>query len=178
YIVPLSEETKVKVEDNDKVPPLIIPLEGKFRLVFMKYNTFTDIENAIKSQIEDDLIIEVEKGVIINEDKKRNIFMDYRSVEKMEESRQIVSYLMLPGKYMLLSAIIANNVENDNIIEIRRKEDNVLIDVIRGLAKSDNVLRGDTLTLREKAFLYYDVKTKGIIKEEILKSIAWKIASI
>ncbi|MCY0883366.1 MAG: hypothetical protein OWQ50_06135, partial [Acidianus infernus] len=52
----------------------------------------------------------------------------------------------------------------------------VSISIDSGKATQEDVINGKTLTAEEKAKIYFEYKQKQIIKEEILKSIIWKLS--
>ncbi|ARM74934.1 hypothetical protein [Acidianus manzaensis] len=155
-----------------------MPIEGIFRVSFVPYHSLKELDNAISKQGEDDILIEYKNGKQISFEKKRNIFMDSRSVEKIQDS--IFSANLVPSiDLMLLVSILANNVkpfENEIIISRSENKDSFNFEIIKGKATEDDVISGNTLLLKEKASIYYDYKKKAIPKNEIIKGITWKIS--
>ncbi|MFP3165634.1 MAG: hypothetical protein RXQ76_07315 [Acidianus sp.] len=177
YLVPIGENNKVMIVNNDNVPPKAVPIEGKFRLTFLIHSSFDELNHDILSQSDDDIVLEFKNGELVNIEKKRNIFMDSRSVEKIEESRVFKSNLIVPG-YLLLISVVSNNLfPYHNILTINIGENGkVSVSIENGKATQEDVINGKTLTAEEKAKIYFEYKQKQIIKEEILKSIIWKLS--
>ncbi len=179
YLVPIGESNKVMIVNNNNVPPKAVPIEGKFRLTFMIHYSFDELNQRILSQSEDDIVVEFKNNELVNIEKKRNIFMDSRSVEKIEESRIFKSNLIIPGsENLLLVSVIANNVlPYNNLLSINIKDNNkVEIKINEGKSSENDVIKGNTLTADEKAKIYFEYKQKQIIKEEIFNGIIWKLS--
>ncbi|AWR96453.1 hypothetical protein DFR86_02065 [Acidianus sulfidivorans JP7] len=177
YLIPVGKINRIKIVENDKVPPKAEPIEGIFRVTFLPYHSITELNNAINRQGEDDILIEYKNGKQVSFVKKRNIFMDSRSVEKIQDSRFYANFV--PSiNLMLITSIIANNVialQNEIIIS-KDDNDNFSFEIIKGKASENDISSGNILLLKEKANIYYDYKHKSIPKEEIIKGIAWKIS--
>lgn len=176
YLIPIGDECVVTFLDNDKVPPRAVPISGTFRLTFLPYHSPEELQNAIAKGVEDDILIEFKERRQVSFERKRNIFMDGRSVEKIRDS--IFSGNFVPSiNLMLITTIIANNVRPlENEVVIMRESNTYRFKIRSGKAKEEEVINGDTLLLKEKGNLYYDYKKRAIVKEEIAKSIAWKIS--
>lgn len=176
YLIPVGDKSTIQIAENNKVPPKAIPISGTFRLAFMPYRSIEELNNAISKGLEDDIILEFKNGKQISIEKKRNIFMDFRSVEKIQES--IFSANFVPTtRFTLIATIIANNVKPlQNEIIVIREKDSITFEIKSGKATHDEVTGGNTLTLREKGNVYYDYKKKAITREELAKSIAWKLS--
>ncbi|BDC18414.1 hypothetical protein [Acidianus sp. HS-5] len=179
YLVPIGESNKVIIVNNNNVPPKAVPIEGKFRLTFIIHHSFDELNQYILSQSDDDIIVEFKNSELVNIEKKRNIFMDSRSVEKIEESKLFKSNLIIPeSKNLLLISVISNNVfPYNNILTVNIEDGNkVEININGGKASEDDVINGKALTFEEKAKIYFEYKQKQIIKDEILKGIIWKLS--
>lgn len=176
YLTPIGDKSVIKFSDNNKLPPKAIPIEGTFRVVFMPYHSLEELQNAISRGVEDDIILEFKDGKQTRFEKKRNIFMDSRSVEKIQESTFSANFV--PSiDLMLITTLIANNVKLlENEIIVNRANNTFTFEIKSGKAKYDEVINGNTLSLKEKGSIYYDYKKKIIPKDELIKSIAWKLS--
>ncbi|EWG06968.1 MAG: hypothetical protein ASUL_07259 [Candidatus Aramenus sulfurataquae] len=175
YAIPVSERSEVTFVENNAVPPKAIVNYGTFRFIFMPHPTYASIDEAIKKQAEDNIIVEFKDGRITNVEKKRSIFIESKSVDRVVEAEKVVVYLTSTLETFLIPPIVAMNVRLlSNRVEILRKEEILEYRVIEGKASQEEVLKGDTLSPSTKAGLYYDYKKKAIIEEEIIQGIVSK----
>ncbi|QIW25086.1 hypothetical protein EWF20_13710 [Sulfolobus sp. S-194] len=177
YAIPISEKTEIMIIKNNWIPPRAVILNGKVRFTFMPYSNIEDMEKAIKTQNDDDIIVEFENGIVKSYDRKRNIFTDFRSVTQVLQSRNKVSVNLFTSlKSIFHLTILSNNVyPYKNKIEINIRDGEFYFNIIQGKATKDDVINGATLTAESKAELYYDYKKNSINKEIILNGLIYKL---
>ncbi|WP_338599456.1 hypothetical protein V6M85_09975 [Sulfolobus tengchongensis] len=177
YAFPISKETRVKFIDNSTIPPKAIITKGTVRFTFMPYKSFQELESHVVSREEDDIVIEFEDGKVKSHSRKRNIFTDANVVSKIISSnKEVLLNLTLPTTYYLIPSILAMNViPFNNEVIIFRDEEALDFKVIDGKAERKQIMMGDTLNPRFKLEVYYDYKSKRILKEEMARGLAYKI---
>lgn len=180
YAVPI-DNVEVTIVRNNWVPPRAIILRGKVRFTFMPHTTFSELEQKINTQNEDDIIVEFENGVVINYERKRNIFTDFRNTSEVLQSKEQVIVNLAPTlDTYLLAAVIANNVYPwINRVRITRNGENLEYEIISGKASKEEVINGDTIDPLSKAELFYDYKAgKKLEIESIINGIIYKLPGI
>ncbi|WP_231112349.1 hypothetical protein [Stygiolobus azoricus] len=180
YAVPI-DNVEVTIVRNNWVPPRAIILRGKVRFTFMPHTTFSELEQKINTQNEDDIIVEFENGVVINYERKRNIFTDFRNTSEVLQSKEQVIVTLAPTlDTYLLAAVIANNVYPwINRVRITRNGENLEYEIISGKASKEEVINGDTIDPLSKAELFYDYKAgKKLEIESIINGIIYKLPGI
>jgi len=180
YAVPI-DNVEVTIVRNNWVPPRAIILRGKVRFTFMPHTTFSELEQKINTQNEDDIILEFENGVVINYERKRNIFTDFRNTSEVLQSKEQVIVNLAPTlDTYLLTAVIANNVYPwINRVRITRNGENLEYEIISGKASKEEVINGNTIDPQSKAELFYDYKVdKKLDAESIINGIIYKLPGI
>jgi len=180
YAVPI-DNVEVTIVRNNWVPPRAIILRGKVRFTFMPHTTFSELEQKINTQNEDDIIVEFENGVVINYERKRNIFTDFRNTSEVLQSKEQVIVNLAPTlDTYLLAAVIANNVYPwINRVKITRNGENLEYEIISGKASKEEVINGNTIDPQSKAELFYDYKVdKKLDTESIINGIIYKLPGI
>ncbi|QGA55131.1 hypothetical protein GFS03_11390 [Sulfolobus sp. E5-1-F] len=179
YAIPISQETEVKFIDNSTIPPKALITKGVVRFTFMVYRSFQELESHIASREDEDIVIEFENGKIKSHNRKRNIFTDANVVSKiLSSNKEVLLNLALPGNYYLIPSLISMNVfPYENEVLITREGESLNFRILNGKASSDKVIMGETLHPRFKLELYYDYKSKRILREEIARGLAYKIPS-
>ena len=180
YAVPI-DNVEVTIVRNNWVPPRAIILRGKVRFTFMPHTTFSELEQKINTQNEDDIIVEFENGVVINYERKRNIFTDFRNTSEVLQSKEQVIVNLAPTlDTYLLTAVIANNVYPwINRVKITRNGENLEYEIISGKASKEEVINGNTIDPQSKAELFYDYKVdKKLDAESIINGIIYKLPGI
>ncbi|MEJ2770434.1 MULTISPECIES: hypothetical protein [unclassified Stygiolobus] len=180
YAVPI-DNVEVTIVRNNWVPPRAIILRGKVRFTFMPHTTFSELEQKINTQNEDDTIVEFENGVVINYERKRNIFTDFRNTSEVLQSKEQVIVNLAPTlDTYLLAAVIANNVYPwINRVKITRNGENLEYEIISGKASKEEVINGNTIDPQSKAELFYDYKVdKKLDAESIINGIIYKLPGI
>jgi hypothetical protein len=180
YAVPI-DNVEVTIVRNNWVPPRAIILRGKVRFTFMPHTTFSELEQKINTQNEDDIIVEFENGVVINYERKRNIFTDFRNTSEVLQSKEQVIVNLAPTlDTYLLTAVIANNVYPwINRVRITRNGENLEYEIISGKASKEEVINGNTIDPQSKAELFYDYKVdKKLDTESIINGIIYKLPGI
>lgn len=177
YAFPISEKIEALIVKNNWIPPKVVILNGKVRFTFMPYANLEEIEKAIKTQNEDDIIVEFENGIVKSYDRKRNIFTDFRSVSEVLTSKQkVVLNLFVPLESILSLVILSNNVYPlKNKIEIKNENGKWDFYILEGRATKDDVLDGKTLTAESKAEIYYDFKKGYVDQKTILNGLIFKL---
>jgi len=180
YAVPI-DNVEVTMVRNNWVPPRAIILRGKVRFTFMPHTTFSELEQKINTQNEDDIIVEFENGVVINYERKRNIFTDFRNTSEVLQSKEQVIVNLAPTlDTYLLTAVIANNVYPwINRVRITRNGENLEYEIVSGKASKEEVINGNTIDPQSKAELFYDYKVnKKLDTESIINGIIYKLPGI
>ncbi|MEJ2780218.1 hypothetical protein WIW89_04725 [Stygiolobus sp. CP850M] len=180
YAVPI-DNVEVTIVRNNWVPPRAIILRGKVRFTFMPHTTFSELEQKINTQNEDDTIVEFENGVVINYERKRNIFTDFRNTSEVLQSKEQVIVNLAPTlDTYLLAAVIANNVYPwINRVRITRNGENLEYEIVSGKASKEEVINGNTIDPQSKAELFYDYKVnKKLDTESIINGIIYKLPGI
>jgi hypothetical protein len=180
YAVPI-DNVEVTIVRNNWVPPRAIILRGKVRFTFMPHTTFSELEQKINTQNEDDIIVEFENGVVINYERKRNIFTDFRNTSEVLQSKEQVIVNLAPTlDTYLLTAVIANNVYPwINRVRITRNGENLEYEIVSGKASKEEVINGNTIDPQSKAELFYDYKVnKKLDTESIINGIIYKLPGI
>lgn len=180
YAVPI-DNVEVTIVRNNWVPPRAIILRGKVRFTFMPHTTFSELEQKINTQNEDDIIVEFENGVVINYERKRNIFTDFRNTSEVLQSKEQVIVNLAPTlDTYLLAAVIANNVYPwINRVKITRNEENLEYEIVSGKASKEEVINGNTIDPQSKAELFYDYKAnKKLDTESTINGIIYKLPGI
>ena len=180
YAVPI-DNVEVTIVRNNWVPPRAIILRGKVRFAFMPHTTFSELEQKINTQNEDDIILEFENGVVINYERKRNIFTDFRNTSEVLQSKEQVIVNLAPTlDTYLLAAVIANNVYPwINRVRITRNGENLEYEIVSGKASKEEVINGNTIDPQSKAELFYDYKVdKKLDTESIINGIIYKLPGI
>jgi hypothetical protein len=180
YAVPI-DNVEVTIVRNNWVPPRAIILRGKVRFTFMPHTTFSELEQKINTQNEDDIIVEFENGVVINYERKRNIFTDFRNTSEVLQSKEQVIVNLAPTlDTYLLAAVIANNVYPwINRVKITRNGENLEYEIISGKASKEEVINGNTIDPQSKAELFYDYKVdKKLDTESTINGIIYKLPGI
>ena len=180
YAVPI-DNVEVTIGRNNWVPPRAIILRGKVRFTFMPHTTFSELEQKINTQNEDDIIVEFENGVVINYERKRNIFTDFRNTSEVLQSKEQVIVNLAPTlDTYLLAAVIANNVYPwINRVKIARNGENLEYEIVSGKASKEEVINGNTIDPQSKAELFYDYKAnKKLDAESIINGIIYKLPGI
>lgn len=177
YAIPIGNETVVNFVDNSTIPPKALIIRGVVRFTFMAYNTYSQLEKSISSRQEEDIVVEFEDGKVKSYSRKRNIFTDANVVSKILSSNEkVLVNLTLPYAYYLMPSLLSMNViPYENKVLITKSEENLDFKIIEGKASKGQIMKGDTLHPRFKLEIYYDYKSKGIIKEEIARGLAYKI---
>lgn len=68
------------------------------------------------------------------------------------------------------------NVYSDNSLVITRENDDIRFKIEKGKATRDDVISGNTVSLEEKARIYYDFKAKkNLQKENIINGLIAKL---
>ncbi|BFH72701.1 hypothetical protein SJAV_06450 [Sulfurisphaera javensis] len=180
YATPISEKTEIMIIKNNWIPPKAVILNGKVRFTFMPYSDIEELEKAIKTQNDDDIVVEFENGIVKNYDRKRNIFTDFRSVTQIIQSKNKVSLNLFTSlDSIFIFTMISNNVyPYKNKIEITYKEDKFEFSILEGKASKEDVINGNTLTAESKAELYYDYKKKMIDERTILQGLIYKLPNM
>lgn len=177
YAYPISESYKIVIVENNWIPIKAKLVEGEFRLTFQFYNDFNEMMNTIQKQDEDDIIIEVSNSRVVSVKVKRNIFIEKKTLDEALNSKlPLVTNLILDRQMLLLLSVLGNNVYPfKNEVEVVQKND---IANIKGKGKEDDIMNGNTLTMRTKAEIYYDYKTKNINKEKevLLEALTYKLS--
>ncbi len=175
YAIPVSEKSEVTFVENNGVPPKAIVNYGVFRFVFMPHPTYASIEEAVRRQAEDNITVEFKDGKIVSVEKKRSIFIESKSVDRVVEAEKVIVNLIPTLETFLIPPIIAMNTRLlSNKVEITRNGETLEYRVVEGKAGQDEVLRGETLSPSTKAGLYFDYKKRAIIGEEIIQGIVSK----
>ncbi|MCH4814244.1 MAG: hypothetical protein QXY87_02375 [Saccharolobus sp.] len=179
YAIPISQETKVKFVDNSTIPPKALITKGVVRFTFMAYKSFQELDYRIASREEEDIVIEFENGKIKSHSRKRNIFTDANVVSKiLSSNKEVILNLTLPDSYYLIPSLISMNVfPYGNEVLITREGESLDFRILNGKASNDKVVMGETLHPRFKLELYYDYKSKRILKEDMARGLAYKIPS-
>jgi len=180
YAVPI-DNVEVTIVRNNWVPPRAIILRGKVRFTFMPHTTFSELEQKINTQNEDDIMLEFENGVVINYERKRNIFTDFRNTSEVLQSKEQVIVNLAPTlDTYLLTAVIANNVYPwINRVRITRNGENLEYEIVSGKASKEEVINGNTIDPQSKAELFYDYKVdKKLDTESIINGIIYKLPGI
>jgi len=180
YAVPI-DNVEVTIVRNNWVPPRAIILRGKVRFTFMPHTTFSELEQKINTQNEDDIIVEFENGVVTNYERKRNIFTDFRNTSEVLQSKEQVIVNLAPTlDTYLLTAVIANNVYPwINRVKITRNGENLEYEIVSGKASKEEVINGNTIDPQSKAELFYDYKVdKKLDTESIMNGIIYKLPGI
>ncbi|WP_225905771.1 hypothetical protein [Stygiolobus caldivivus] len=180
YAIPI-DTVEVSFVRNNWVPPKAIILKGKVRFTFMPHESFSELENSIKVQNEDDIIVEFEDGLVKNFNRKRNIFTDFRNTSEVLQSGNPVIVNLAPTlNTFLLSSVIANNVYPwINRVRISRKDETLEYEILTGKAEKDEVVNGITIDPQSKAEMYYDYKTgKKLDKNEVINAIVYKLPGV
>ena len=177
YATPISEKTEIMIIENNWIPPKAVILKGKVRFTFMPYSTIEDMEKKIKTQNDDDIIVEFENGIVKNYDRKRNIFTDFRNVtEVLQSKKPVVVNLFSSLESILPLTILSNNVYPfKNRIEIINNNGNFTFKILEGKANKEDVKNGETLTAETKAELYYDLKKNRVDTKTILNGLIYKL---
>ncbi|AHC50718.1 hypothetical protein SUSAZ_01060 [Sulfolobus acidocaldarius SUSAZ] len=172
YAVPISDEVEVMFVRNNWLPPKALILRGKVRYTFMPYSSYSELESLIARRDEEDIIVEFNKGLPVNVDKKRNIYTDFRNVtETLESKKPVIVNLSPTSSSYILAGIIANNVYPlKNRVLITRNKEELTYKILEGKANKNDVLSGDVIDSISKAELYYDYKT-GFVNNKNKKII-------
>jgi hypothetical protein len=176
YAVPLSEISKIAFVENNVIPPKVLVKEGTFRLTFLPYESYSLMEDAVRRQGEDDIVVEFRDGAVLKMEKRRNIFIENKSVEALGKGRVVLN-LVLPSSLIVFSAVVAMNVHPwENVVELRRQDEDVQLRVLEGSASADEVMEGKTLTPKTKSEIYYDFKSKSVLPQEMIEALAAKFS--
>ena len=180
YAIPI-DTVEVTFVRNNWVPPKAIIVKGKVRFAFMPHSSFSELEQAIKTQNEDDIVVEFENGIVKNFERKRNIFTDYRNTTEVLQSKDpVIVNLATTTDTYLLSAVIANNVYPwANVVRITRRDESLEYEILSGKADKVEVTQGLTIDPQSKAEMYYDYKSgKKLSREEIIDALVFKLSGI
>jgi len=177
YVTPISEKAEIMIVKNNWIPPKALILNGKVRFTFMPYPTIEDMEKEIKTQNDDDIIVEFENGIVKSYDRRRNIFTDFRNVtEVLQSKKPVIVNLFTTLESILSLTILSNNVYPfKNRIEITNNNGNFTFKILEGKATKEDVKNGETLTAESKAELYYDLKKDKIDKKILLNGLIYKL---
>ncbi|MEL9970369.1 MAG: hypothetical protein QW699_01285 [Metallosphaera sp.] len=173
YALP-EDEVELTFVENNLVPPKVVIKEGKVRLTFVPYESYGELRRAVSSQGEDDLVATFKNGKLIHLEKKRNIFIENKSVDALSEGEVTLNFY--PTKFVLFSSVLAMNVRLwENVVKVSTQGEDVIMRVESGKASKQEVIEGNTLSARSKAALFYDYKRKLIFGKEIIDSLASKL---
>jgi len=176
YAIPISEESEITFVENNLVPAKAIVNKGTFRFIFMPYPSYSSLNEAISKQGEDDVLVTFENGKIVNIEKKRSIFMESKSVDKVVEADKVIINLTPTLDTFLIPSIIAMNVKLlENKVIIKKNNESLSYEILSGKVDSNEVIKGNTLDSTTKASIYYDFKKKTIIQENIIDGILNKM---
>lgn len=178
YGIPFSETTKIKITEKGTIPSKAITVEGTFRLSFLVYDSYSTLERKIQEKEEDDVKVTFQNSKIVNFDRKRSIFIEPNLVTKLLSAKENVeTTLWISPRTVLVFPIIGMNVYDDNSIVISQESgENLKLHIEKGKAKREDVINGNTISLEEKAGIYYDVKTKkNLQKENIISGLIAKL---
>ncbi|ABP94703.1 MULTISPECIES: hypothetical protein [Metallosphaera] len=173
YATPETDVVVTFVENNS-VPAKVMVKEGKMRLTFVPYESYASLEGAIARQGEDDIVATFRDGKVVNLEKKRNIFIENKSVDALMQGPVALNFY--PMGLTLFSSVLAMNLKlSENRVKVTRNGEELRVEILEGKASPDEVLAGDTLSPRSKASLYYDYKKKTIFRNEIVEALASKL---
>ncbi|QKR00324.1 hypothetical protein GWK48_07995 [Metallosphaera tengchongensis] len=173
YALPESQISVTFVENN-QVPPKVIVNQGRLRLSFLPYDSYESLDRAISSREEDDIVVEFSGGKVVKMEKKRNIFIENKSVDSLTSGRVVLNFYLT--NYTIFSSVLAMNLKLwDNEVKVKREGEEIFFEIVKGKADSKDVLKGGTLSARSKASLYYDYKKKNILGREIVEAFVSKI---
>ncbi|MEM0303730.1 MAG: hypothetical protein QW232_09575 [Saccharolobus sp.] len=177
YSIPISDETIVSFVDNSTIPPKVLVINGTVRFTFMAYSSYAELESRVASREDEDIVIEFENGKVKSHNRKRNIFTDANVVTKiLTSNKAVLLNLVLPGKYYLISSLLSmNTIPYKNKVLIKRNGENLEFKILEGKASYNQIINGETLNPRFKLEIYYDYRSKKIIKDEMAKALSDKI---
>jgi hypothetical protein len=176
YAIPTSEESEITFVENNIVPAKAIVNKGTFRFIFMPYPSYSSLDEAIAKQAEDNILVTFENGKIVNVEKKRSIFIESKSVDRVVEAKKVIINLSPTLDTFLIPSIIAMNVKLlENKVIIKKRGENLSYEILSGKVDHNEVIKGNTLDSITKASIYYDYKKKAVIQEEIIDGILNKI---
>ncbi|BCS92670.1 MAG: hypothetical protein MjAS7_1278 [Metallosphaera javensis (ex Sakai et al. 2022)] len=173
YATPETDVVVTFVENNS-VPAKVMVKEGKMRLTFVPYESYEGLERAIAGQGEDDIVATFRDGKVVNLEKKRNIFIENKSVDALLQGPVVLNFY--PMKLTLFSSVLAMNLKLwENRVVVKRNGEELKVEIVEGKVGREEVLAGGTLSPRSKASLYYDFKKKTIFRNEIVEALASKL---
>ncbi|BBG27465.1 hypothetical protein [Sulfuracidifex tepidarius] len=177
YGIPFSGTTKVRITEKGAIPSRAVMREGTFRLSFLNYDSYSTLEKRVQEKEEDDIKVTFQDEKIINFDRKRSIFIEPNLVTKLLSSKENVeATLWISPKTVLMLPMIGMNVYSDNSLVITRENDDIRFKIEKGKATRDDVISGNTVSLEEKARIYYDFKAKkNLQKENIINGLIAKL---
>ncbi len=177
YVIPFSDSSRIKMTSKISIPARCIIEEGTVRLSFLSYRGYSELEEMIHAKEEDDVKVTFKEGRITNFDRKRTIFIEPNLVTKILSAKgPMEGTLWSSVRSILIYPLISMNVYEDNSIILKRTEDDISVEIEKGKASRSDVLEGKTVSLEEKAKLYYDFKTKKNLQKEVfIKALLSKL---